>query len=245
MSTSPMTVELRWTDSHGGGRAQAVEIQSIDRTCIRLIAPVTLAFGQTCEVMFGAKDPNLPTILVRVRDVRPLSDKRCRLICHFDEPLTDAVIAALADIGYFNRRSHDRRSVSLDVHARAELTQGQDPLGVRVVDLSPGGCCLKSRQEVPLGLRIMLSTHTDFRTGTMVALRVQWQQPASDGWLIGCSFCQPNGYEELAAIALEEPPSNSNGQSSQRLLQRIFFLASAGTALVQAVSMGTTPATSG
>jgi len=230
------TVELHWTESAGTARGQAAAIQTLDRNSVRLSVAELLPFGQTCEVAFGgsAAQP-LPPIRAAVRDVRPLTGEGYRVTCQFAEPLTDDVLRALSDAGCFNRRANERRPVGLEIQARRELSQGQADYAVRVADLSTGGCCLISPQEVPNGYRIMLSTEGEAGRATAIPLRVQWQQPAGDHFLLGCSFCQPGGYQQLAAQALDQTVANAEGPSP-RLLDRVFVLAMSAVGLSAAAA---------
>lgn len=236
-SSTPQTVELRWTEVAGGPRGQAAEVQSLDRSSIRLVVSELLPFGQTCEIAFcGCLDQPLPLIRAAVRDVRPLTGEGYRVTCQFAEPLTDSVLSALADAGCFNRRANERRPVGLEIQARPELSHGQADYAVRVADLSAGGCCLISPHEVPNGYRIMLYADGEAGKATAIPLRVQWQQRAGDHFLLGCSFCQPAGYQQLAAQALDQSAGGA-GWSGPRLLDRVFFLA------LSAVGLGATAPT--
>ncbi|MCI0357256.1 MAG: PilZ domain-containing protein [Planctomycetaceae bacterium] len=236
-SESIAWVELRWTERDGTPRAQTAEVQSLDRNTVRLTAESLLPFGQPCQLVFGGVQAGqVPLLDAIVRDVRPWKFHGCRVTCHFTEPLADDVLKVLSDAGCFNRRSHERRPVSVDVEARPELTQGQANTGVRVVDLSLGGCCLKSPTDVQLGYRIMLSAEGEAGKKIAIPLRVQWKQPTDDGYLLGCSFCQTGGYQQLASIALDHTVSDKE-HTTPRLLDRVFYLAKS------AVGLGT-PATS-
>jgi len=230
------TVELHWTESAGTPREQAAAIQMLDRNSVRLSVAELLPFGQTCEVAFGgsAAAP-LPAIRAAVRDVRPLTGEGYRVTCQFAEPLTDDVLRALSDAGCFNRRANERRPVGLEIQARRELSQGQADYAVRVADLSTGGCCLISPQEVPNGYRIMLSADGEAGRATAIPLRVQWQQPAGDHFLLGCSFCQPGGYQQLAAQALDQSVPGT-AVSGPRLLDRVFVLALSAVGLSAAAT---------
>ena len=70
----------------------------------------------------------------------------------------------------------------------------------------------------------MLSADGEAGQATAIPLRVQWQQPAGDHFLLGCSFCQPGGYQQLAAQALDQSVAGA-GWAGPRLLDRVFFLA--------------------
>ena len=236
LPTSAPTIELRWIESAGTPRGQAAAIQMLDRSSVRLSVANLLPFGQSCEVAFGGSmaEP-LPPIPATVRDVRPLSGEGYRVTCQFVEPLADDVLRTLADAGFFNRRANERRPVGLEIQARRELSQGQADYAVRVADLSTGGCCLISPQEVPNGYRIMLSAEGEAGRATAIPLRVQWQQPAGDHYLLGCSFCQPGGYQQLAAQALEQS-SPGTGSSGPRLLDRVFVLALSAVGLSAAAT---------
>jgi hypothetical protein len=235
-SATPQAVELRWTESAGAPRGQPAEVQSLDRNTMRLAVSEFLPFGQTCEIAFGGSVAALlPPIRAAVRDVRPLTGEGYRVTCQFAEPLADDVLRSLADAGCFNRRANERRPVGLEIQARRELSQGQADYAVRVADLSAGGCCLISPQEVPSGYRIMLSAEGEAGQATAIPLRVQWQQPAGDHFLLGCSFCQPAGYQQLAAQALEQSVP-SDGSPAPRLLDRVFVLALSAVGLSAAAT---------
>jgi hypothetical protein len=224
-------LEVRWTEPTGKARAQTADIVTLDRTSTRLELAELVPFGQKCELDFGAAlAASSRTMQATVRDVRPQGGKRHRVACQFDVPLTDELLAALSDSGSFNRRAHERRPVALDIKALPELSQGQGQFAVQIVDLSPGGCCLKSPQQVPSGYRIRLSADRDSEAAVAIPLRVQWQKPADDQFLVGCSFCHASGYQQLAAQALDQSPASS-GKSGPRLLNRMFFLAAGAVGL--------------
>jgi hypothetical protein len=124
---------------------------------------------------------------------------------------------------------------SLEIRALPELTQGQGRFAVQIVDLSPGGCCLKSPQQVPAGYRIRLSADRDAENTTAIPLRVQWQKPADQGVLVGCSFCHASGYALLAAQAFEQPTPGASS-ASPRLLDRMFYLALGAVGLTAATT---------
>ncbi len=231
-------LEVRWTETAGAMRAQPADIVTLDRNSTRLEVVELVPFGQKCELDFGESySPPSRAVRATVRDVRPGAGNRYRVACQFDEPLKDNVLAELADSGCFNRRAHERRPVALEIKALPELSQGQGQFAVQIVDLSPGGCCLKSPQQVPSGYRIRLSAVRDAEAAATIPLRVQWQKTADDQYLVGCSFCHASGYQQLAAQALDHSAPGS-GKSGAKLLNRMFFLA------LGAVGMGaaTTPA---
>jgi len=232
VADSVASVELHWTERDGTPRVQSATIQSLERSVVRLTADGLLPFGQACQLVFKSFEADkVPPLNATVRDVRPGSIEGCRITCHFTEPLSDDVLAVLSDAGCFNRRSHERRPVSVEAQARPELTQGQIQSGVRVVDLSLGGCCLKSPTDVSLGYRIMLSAEGDAGHKVAVPLRVQWKQPVDDGYLLGCSFCHAAGYQQLASIAFERPANTNEPASTPRLLDRVFCLARSAVGL--------------
>jgi hypothetical protein len=216
-------LELRWTEPTGTIRAQVAEIVALDRNLLRLEAAELIPFGHKCELVLGEHLPEARMVAAKVRDVRPHGEGY-RIACQLDEPLADDVLAGLADAGRFNRRAHERRTVELEIKALPELSQGQGQFAVKIVDLSPGGCCLKSPQQIPAGYRIRLSSDRDAQAEAAVGLRVQWQKHADDQFLVGCSFCHASGYQQLAAQALDHS-ATGGGRSGGRLLDRMFYLA--------------------
>lgn len=226
------TVTIEWTEPTGIALSQLATIATLDRTTTRLEVAEAVHYGQSCVLAFGGNAGE--KVRATVRDVRPKPGDGYRVACQFEAPLSDKVLDALSDNGSFNRRAHERRPVSLEIRATPELTQGQGQFAVQIVDLSPGGCCLKSPQQVPAGYRIRLSADCDAENTTAIPLRVQWQKPADHEVLVGCSFCHASGYALLAAQAFEQPAPGAS--TSPRLLNRMFYLALGAVGLTAATT---------
>lgn len=223
-------IELIWIEPSGSRRSQPADVVALERNTLRLEVRELVTFGQKCELDFGAAG-GIANPQATVRDVRPQTGEGYRITCQFDKPLAEHLVRDLADSGHYNRRSHERRPVSVEIQALPELAQGQGQFAVKIVDLSSGGCCLASPQQIPAGHRIRLSTDGDAQSGTAIPLRVQWQKKEGNQFLIGCSFCNAFGYQQLAPQAYEA--AGAAGKTGRRLLDRMFLVA------LGAVGLGT------
>jgi hypothetical protein len=224
-SQSLRQIELHWTEPSGERRSQPADVVSMERNSLRLAVREAISFGQKCELSFceRAEDADLAAAAT-VRDVRPQPREGFRITCQFDAPLSEALLRALTDSGHHNRRAHERRPVSLEINALPELAQGQGQFAVKIVDLSPGGCCLASPQQIPIGYRIRLSADRDAQPDAVIPLRVQWQKRDEQQFLVGCSFVSATGYQRLAPQVYDDAASGG-GKSGRRLIDRMFFLA--------------------
>lgn len=218
-------ISLHWKEPSGTCRTQTAGIVALERNSLRLEVREPVSFGQKCELSFGEHEgESVELVAATVRDVRPQPGEGFRITCQFDQPPGEPLLRTLADSGHYNRRAHERRPVSLEIKALPELAQGQGQFAVKIVDLSPGGCCLASPQQIPSGYRIRLSAEQNAHASPAIPLRVQWLKKEDDHFLVGCSFCSASGYQLLAPQAYEDA-GTGNGKTGRRLLDRMFFLA--------------------
>jgi hypothetical protein len=97
-----------------------------------------------------------------------------------------------------------REPIALDAPAWPELAELPGVVPVRIIDLSVGGCCVKSPLPVPVGQRLMIRVWSERSPVVGVRMRVQWQQPLGDDVLLGCSFAQRSGFATLSSIVEQE-----------------------------------------
>jgi hypothetical protein len=98
------------------------------------------------------------------------------------------------------------------------LNASAEPVPVRIVDLSRGGCCVKSPVAVPVGHRLTVFAGDQNGPGDVVRLRIHWQQETGDAWLLGCAFVRDSDYATLAALAPQQAATARAGRWVQSVL---------------------------
>jgi hypothetical protein len=121
--------------------------------------------------------------------------------CSFDDSVERKALERLASAGIIDRRIEPRESINKNVVAKLELNNGETE--ARLVDVSPGGFKVWIAKTVNEGERIVLF-HNDEEETQSVG-RTCWVNPTGDGFFVGCSFVQRDGYVNLVrALGLHD-----------------------------------------
>jgi hypothetical protein len=150
------------------------------------------------------------------------------------------MLDVLTEAGLYERRGEKREAIALDAPAWPELSAPYGVIPLRIVDLSTGGCCLKSPLAVPVGHRVMVHVWGESRPVASVRMRVQWQQPVGEEYLLGCAFTQRTGHKTLSSF-LEPAFGDADRKNAKprSLMRRMIFLGHAGLLIGGATSAAT------
>lgn len=223
-------VYVGWTDSQGATHTQEASVLMFEARILRLKLSRELLPLQRCTIAVTDQDGlQRDFVAATIHHVR--TRPQCvHVTCELDEPLSEASVQRLVDGGHLDRRHTDRRPVAIDACARSELNSAALP--IRVVDLSKGGCCLRSTTEVPIQHRIELFSWDEDVGARGVVVSVKWIRPDKEGFLLGCRFARADGYSLLVSL-LDGPDADCGKLPSARsLLGRVRSLASAGMSLL-------------
>jgi len=119
--------------------------------------------------------------------------------CAFECELPEQILSKLASNGYLNRRSNPRIPTELAVEVKEELGTSQW-CKANVDNYSSGGFRLQSKCPVAVGQRVLLKVKDADQQQVTVPGRVHWRVGSDDGYAVGCSFLNGEGYRELAAV---------------------------------------------
>jgi hypothetical protein len=119
--------------------------------------------------------------------------------CSIEPKIPQALLDHLSAKGILERRHDTRQGVSLVLPACWELNPKR--FEVSVLNVSHGGICLSISQDGKPGDRIRLTLPGDPERPTYLLLTVCWEVSTAEGYVVGCKFCQPSGYEKLRHLA--------------------------------------------
>ena len=126
---------------------------------------------------------------------RPTDDDAWWLGVSFEKAIDEATIGKLARYGYVDRRKDRRETIDFGLLARCELSD--EPITIKLRDLSVGGLGLWSPRELKPESRLLVGLGERNLDGRPIVARVKWVRKSDAGFLVGCSFVAKEGYPEL------------------------------------------------
>jgi hypothetical protein len=226
-------VLVRWADNHGEIRTQEAIVLMLEARTIKLALREELMPLQQCTIeLSDAAGTQCDSVQATIHHVR-LRGQHVYVTCELAELLSEASVEQLVRSHQYDRRSKDRRPVTIDARARPELSA--EALPIHVVDLSKGGCCLDSPVAVPIGHRVELLAWDGLGRVGAIVLRVKWQRSSDESFLLGCEFAKANGYASFLSL-IGQSASGAYPESPRSLLGGAFYLAHAGMSLFRGAS---------
>jgi PilZ domain len=196
--------QLTWTQRNGQPHCQAATLLKLDQKTVKLAIGEELPLYQQCSIaLFDGNGACRLTAQATAHYLRAARGEK-HLSCRWAAPLTHEELDLLTTAGLYERRGGRRAPVALDVPAWPELFAAEGAIPVRIVDLSNGGCCVKSPLAVSVGQRLMIRTWGEQSQVVGVPMRVQWQQALGADVLLGCAFTRRTGYATLASLVEQE-----------------------------------------
>jgi hypothetical protein len=222
-------VIVTWADIRCEVRTQEAIVLMLEDKTIKLALREELMPMQRCTIALadadGTQRDSVPATIHHVWR----RDKYVHVTCELAEPLSEGSVELLVRSRQYDRRSADRRSVTINARARPELCTEAIP--IRIVDLSAGGCCLHSPIAFPTGHRVELLSWDESGHVGAIVLRVKWQRPSDEGFILGCRFAKASGYASFLSLTAEQPAGGEDIPSPRSPLARAFYLVHAGMSL--------------
>jgi hypothetical protein len=192
------SVAITWTDKNGAAQSSSATVLALDAKTIKLAVQEALKLMGPCTIAFTSTDATKnQSVQATIHHARWRGEDY-QVTCELVEPLTEAGVQQLASCCNIDRRVFARRPTNIDVRLRPELCAGA-MIPVRIVDLSEGGCCVQSPQEVPVGIRARLISLDEADCVESITLRIRWKRPCEQGFLFGCqSVCHRRGLRVTA-----------------------------------------------
>jgi hypothetical protein len=229
---------VAWTQRDGQPQSQEASIVTLDPKTVKLAVGEELPLHKEC--MISLIDPDGVSRLTVEATAHYLRTPQgsIHISCRWAIPLSQSILDVLTDAGLYERRREERESVALDAPAWPELSAPAGVIPVSIIDLSMGGCCVKSPLAVAVGHRLMVHVWGEQCAVAAVCMRVQWQQPVGEEFLLGCAFTQRTGRTTLASfVDKKDCATDSDSPHTGRRMQRVVFLGQAGISLVSGISM--------
>src|SRR5262245_33079698 len=228
----PWRAQLTWIERDGHSRSQDASIVTLNPKTVKLSVTEEIPLHQECTIaLLDRHSYSRLTVQATVHFLRaPRGDKQ--LTCRWAVPLSHSRLALLGGAGLYERRGEEREPVTLEAPAWPELSAPAGVIPLRIIDLSRGGCCLRSPLLVSVGHRVMVHVWGEDRPVASVRMRVQWQQPVEAEYLLGCAFTQKTGHRILSSfVGKEYSGGEGKRPKSLGLARRVMFLGQAGLLL--------------
>lgn len=213
---SQIPVSVEWM---AGDKACQCDARIVDLSAggarLRLAAAVEL--NDTFEVRLHVKELSIDfRCAVDVCWVRPHENESV-LGCAFDGELPEHILRKLACHGFINRRSDKRFRIELSAEVQEEL--GAHQWSEATIDnYSSGGFRLSSQRRVTIGQRVLLRVKDVDQQPVTIPGRALWQVDSDEGFSIGCSFLNGDGFKRLAAaVGCEKKQIVAKSRRSLRL----------------------------
>jgi hypothetical protein len=130
-----------------------------------------------------------------VRHMRSDAEQTWQVGCSIEPLVPDEIINYLATASGKERRRYPRKTLALD---GAVLRQGNlDGSTAELQNFSDGGFCIQVPRSYEIGERIKLRLQNIDGYPETIAARIRWQSEIDDGYRIGCSFADSEGFEKL------------------------------------------------
>ena len=148
-------------------------------------------------------------------------DDTSRIGCSFFVEVPEDVIQQLAEQGYLERRGDARKSVSIDVLVKQELSATPPVVG-QIIDYSASGLRLSLPTPIKLGARLLVEPQSTETETPIVAVRTLWQRSHDGGCEVGCCFLSTSGRDvirrlEPAGAAVPSRRSKTDRRKTQAM----------------------------
>lgn len=229
---------VTWKQSSGELQLRGAAVVALDPRTVKLAVAEEIPLHQDCTISlidsFG--DERL-TVQATAHYIRTVKGQK-HVAFRWAVPLSGATLNVLSEAGLYERRGEKREPVTLEAPAWPELTAPEGVIPVSIIDLSAGGCCVRSPLAVTVGHRLMVHVWGEQSQVAVVRMRVQWQQPSGHEFLLGCAFTQHGGRKILASfVESKYSATDSKAPQARRRVRRLFFLGQAGISLLGGVSV--------
>jgi PilZ domain-containing protein len=228
---------LAWKPLSGQPHAQEAAVVALDSKTVKLAVAEEIPSHQQCTISLNDADGvSRLTVQATVHYVRTVRGES-QVTLRWAVPLSSPTLNLLSEAGLYERRVEPREPIALEAPAWPELTAPAGVIPVSIIDLSIGGCCVRSPLAVDVGHRLMVHVWDEQSEVAAVRMRVQWQQPSGSEFLLGCAFTHRGGRKILASFVEQKyAASGGEGRSSSGRIRRLFFLGQAGITLLGGVS---------
>lgn len=198
------------------------ELLDISREGVKLALQTPLAFEEVFQLQLVNQVIGLELLeTARVRWIREASESESLIVgCSIEDEIPDEILEDLIECGLLDRRQSARNKVTKA--AIADWEMGDEPVPVRLLNLSTDGFCLAADDPCIIGARLKLTLTDDSgQTPYEIRARSKWQQDFEKGYLIGCEMVGDEpfdlaGHCDPQTVTKENPPVPRNGN-------RLFF----------------------
>ena len=176
------------------------EVIDISRTGVRLRAKGPIADMESCRVTIVVEDlsTNLH-IRASVRWNREEEDGSELLGCCFVPAIPEGIFDHILRANHVDRRECERQPLNLRTSGVWRL--GDKPLPFTVKDFSREGFCVQTAALPPEEEQLHLCVEDAETTRAVVIAQPRWTLKADDGYVVGCSFLNPEDVERFKALA--------------------------------------------
>jgi hypothetical protein len=201
VSDSPVPVCVEWKSGNESHKCDA-RLVDLSANGARIRLPQHVELHETIEVRLRVKKLSVDfQCAAEVCWSQPFGNEWV-LGCAFDSELPEHVLVKLAGNGYINRRTDPRFSIDLTAEVREELG-ANEWLKVTLDNYSSGGFRLRSMYPIAVGQRVLLSLQ-EFEQQVAIPGRALWQVETEEGYSVGCSFLNGDGFDRLTSIVRRE-----------------------------------------
>lgn len=184
---------------------------NLDNTSLRLVRGVavdlsrrglkarireSLPIGQKMELEIHF--PSLAYVLETPGIVcwaRPAEDNLWWTGITIDKEIPSEIWLELSSQGFIDRRQHPRSSITHSAFVRRELSGEQ--FAVDLMDLSQGGCRIRTENPLQEGERVLLSLRPEDTREASVMARVAWVCTQAGEHFVGCEFSGREAFAKL------------------------------------------------
>lgn len=219
----PIPVSVGWTTNEECHECNA-SLADLSASGARLYLTEKVPLHETIEVRMRLKkldiDFHCAAEVCRLQPAGP----DWVLGCAFDCELPARLLSELASNGYLNRRSDTRVYDSFAAEMKEELG-GSQWFEITVDNYSSGGFRLQTNCPVSIGRRVLLKVEGSDRPQVVVPGRVLWRADVDDGFAVGCSFLNGDGFAKLTQVVNPETVKTVKNQRRSIRLSPLAWLA--------------------
>lgn len=186
-----------------GGSEASIELQGhlldISRGGLRLALPAPLKFQEAVSLRLRCAERGLDlAVHGEVCWVQSNQEETWIAGCAFYPELPLATLESLFASGLVERRRHPRSTVNQIATGRWD----HDPqeFSVRLVEISQGGLCVRTRQPAMAGAKLSLTFPTGHENQLIIQARAHWQIRQGDEYVLGCTFLNRASYLLLCEL---------------------------------------------